>query len=74
MPTHVHIEPLHEDKREHAHQIVRKLEAHLGLRAEPTDSGHRFTHEGEKERAAADFSGALDTVAPDWESHVSMGL
>ena len=74
MPTHVHIEPLHEGKREHAREIVRKLESHLGLHAHETDAGHRFELEGEEDREAANFSGALDEVAPDWRSHVSMGL
>ena len=76
MPDHVHIEPLHEGKLEHAREIVRKLEAHLGRSAEPAGEGHRFVldPEADHDRAAADFSGALDTVAPDWRSHVSMGL
>ncbi len=74
MPDHVHIEPLHEGKREHAREIVRKLEAHLGRHAERTESGHRFELQGEREREATDFSGALDYLAPDWRDHVSMGL
>ena len=74
MPTHVHIEPLHEGKREQAREIVHKLEAHLGRRAKPTDTGHAFELEDEHDREAADFSGALDLVAPDWRRHVSMGL
>ena len=72
MPTHVDIEPLHEGKRAHAHEIVRKLEAHLGMRATPTDGGHRF--ELDDDRDEGDLSQALDAVAPDWRNHVEMGL
>lgn len=75
MATHVDIEPLHEGKREHAREIVRKLEDHLGLSARPTEAGHRFElDEDDPERNAANLSGALDTVAPDWRDHISMGL
>jgi hypothetical protein len=75
MPTHVDIEPIHEGKRAHAHEIVRKLEAHLGRRAKQTDSGHRFEFDDDdRERNASNLSGALDLVAPDWRDHISMGL
>ena len=71
MPRHVDIEPVHETKREHAHEIVRKLEAHLGIHAKPTGTGHRFEFHDDHE---GDLSEALDTVAPDWRNHVQMGL
>jgi hypothetical protein len=75
MPGHIHIKPLHESKRGHAHEIVQKLEAHLGRRATPTEAGHRFEFDDDDhERNASDLSGALDTVAPDWRLHVEMGL
>jgi hypothetical protein len=75
MPTHVHIAPLHEGKHAHAREIVHKLEAHLGRRAEPTEAGYRFDFDDDDlERNASNLSGALDLVAPDWEQHVSMGL
>jgi hypothetical protein len=75
MGTKVDIAPLHESKRAHAHDIVRKLEAHLGRRATPTETGHRFEFDDDDhERNASDLSGALDTVAPDWRNHIQMGL
>jgi hypothetical protein len=75
MGRHVDIEPIHEGKRAHAHEIVRKLEAHLGRPANPTEAGHRFEFDDDdRERNASDLSGALDLVAPDWRDHVSMGL
>jgi hypothetical protein len=75
MATHVEIVPIHEGKRAHAQEIVRKLEAHLGMRAKPTDDGHRFEFEDDDlARSASDLSGALDLVAPDWRDHIAMGL
>ena len=32
--AHVEITPIHEGKHAHAHEIVQKLEAHLGKRAQ----------------------------------------
>jgi hypothetical protein len=75
MATHVDIRPIHEGKRAHAQEIVRKLEAHLGRRAKPTEAGHRFEFDDDDpERNASDLSGALDLVAPDWRDHIAMGL
>ena len=71
--THVTISPLHEGKHAHAREIAQKLEAHLGLESKPVDDGHRFELD-EEQHDASDLSGALDTVAPDWRDHVSMGL
>ena len=75
MGRHVDNEPIHEGKRAHAHEIVRKLEAHLGRQAKPTETGHRFEFDDDDpERNASHLSGALDLVAPDWRAHISMGL
>jgi len=74
MARHVDIRP-HAGKHEHVKEIVRKLEDHLGLRSHPIEGGHRFElDEDDPERNAANFSGALDTVAPDWRNHLEMGL
>ena len=75
MATHATIAPLHEGKREHAREIVAKLEAHLGKQSVPVEDGHRFEFDDDdKERNATHLSGALDLVAPDWRNHVEMGL
>ena len=75
MATHVDIKPIHEGKRAHTAEIVRKLEAHLGRRATPIEDGHRFEFDDDDlDRNAGDLSRALDVVAPDWTDHVSMGL
>jgi hypothetical protein len=75
MATGVTITPHHEGKREHAREIVRKLESHLGHKSVESDRGHRFDFDDDDaERHAADFSGALDQIAPDWRNHVEMGL
>ena len=75
MPTHATITPLHEGKRDHAREIVAKLEAHLGKKSVPVDGGHRFELDyDDPERNAIHLSGALDLVAPDWRDHISMGL
>jgi hypothetical protein len=71
MARHVHIRPRHEGHRVHAHEIVRKLEEHLGRRATPTEDGaHRF----ELDDDHGDLSDALDQVAPEWRNHIEMGL
>ena len=75
MATEVTIRPHHEGKREHAREIVRRLEAHLGHKSVEFDGGHRFEfHDDDRERNAANLSGALDLVAPDWREHIEMGL
>ena len=75
MPTHIHIAPKHDGARARAHEIVQKLEAHLGRRATPTERGHRFElDDDDPERNANYLSGALDEVAPGWRYHVQMGL
>jgi hypothetical protein len=75
MATSVTITPHHEGKREHAREIVRKLEAHLGRKSVEVEDGHRFDFDDDdRERNASNLSGALDLVAPDWQDHVSMGL
>jgi hypothetical protein len=75
MATHVEIRPHHDGKRDHAREIVQKLEAHLGMRAKPVENGHRFEFDDDdRERNASDLSGALDLVAPEWRNHISMGL
>src|SRR5215217_198866 len=51
---------IHDGKRAHAHEIVQKLEAHLGVRSKPVENGHRFElDENDPERNASDLSGAL---------------
>ena len=74
MARHVTITPLHDGKRAHAREIVHKLEEHLGLKSTPDGDGHRFELADEQYHDASDLSGALDTVAPDWREHISMGL
>jgi hypothetical protein len=72
MARHVHIRPIHERKRAHANEIVRKLEDRLGKRATPTpDGSHRFELDDDD---PGDLSDALDEVAPQWRDHVEMGL
>ena len=72
MARHVHIRPLHEGSRAHAHEIVRKLEDRLGKRATPTaDGAHRFELDDDEH---GDLSEALDHVAPEWRNHIEMGL
>jgi hypothetical protein len=71
MARHVEIRPIHEGKRAHAHEIVRKLEDRLGRRATRTEDGaHRF----ELDEDPGDLSAALDQVAPEWRNHIEMGL
>jgi hypothetical protein len=75
MASDVIIRPRHEGKREHAREIVRRLEAHLGHKSVAFDGGHRFEFDDDdRERNAANLSGALDLVAPDWREHIEMGL